>query len=178
MLAPEARGPTVGALLREERAAELDAMEGRWSAFASQIDHQLKAEAPGGELDEQAVALLRADVDDELRALSPAFEEEFQEEVDRRIFQRGHAEVPVWRRLQDWLQDLTAPARIGWGVGLAGAAATLALVISTGPGSTPDALLAPRAALTGEVSVDAVSFEGDVTMIPDEGVTVVVLSGV
>jgi hypothetical protein len=171
-------GVPVGELLREAHARELERMDGRWSAFAAQIQDQLEAPSPEGDLEAQAVALLRADVDDELRELAPAFEEAFKEEVDRRIFVRGRSPKPWLDRLRSWVRERSAAARAGWGLGLAAAAAAAALVVVPRGGPRPDPMAGARAELRGEVSVDAVSFEGDVMMIPDDGVTVMVLSDV
>lgn len=174
----EVEGPSVGELLRAERDDELRRREGSWGAFRSAIETRI-AESPTTEaLDDRAVALLRADVEDELRALGPAFEERFKEEVGRRISERDASRRSSWARTRAWLAERMPSIDVGWGVGLAGVAAALALVLGPSPEPRPDPAAGARAELSGEVSVDAVTFEGDVMMIPGDGMTVVVLSGV
>lgn len=176
VLAPEAEGVSIRELLLDERSQEMARMEGKWTAFAAQIMADLDRRA-SDELDAQAVDLLRAEVDREMHVRSPDFEEHFKHEVDRRIFNRGRAGPSLWERLQGWWAEHTA---YGWGLGATAAAAAVLVVAMprtpgvVGPGTESES----AAHLSGEVLIDAIAFEGDVIMYPDEGVTVVLLSGV
>lgn len=164
-LRPDALVP-VEVWLRAETDRELARMEGKWTAFSTQILHQLDA-PPAATLDQQAVDLLRADVDDEVQAMGPSFEGRFEAGVGRRI------QRPADQGWLDWLRARVPVPVAGAGLGLAAAAAVVMLAVWTEPG--PVGVPADAAA---SVTVDSVSFEGDIVVIPDEEVTMVVLSGV
>lgn len=166
-LRPDA-GVSIESLLRSETASELARMEGRWLAFRTQILHQVGT-AAGSSLDQQAVDLLRADVDDEVHAMSPVFEGPFEAGVDRRL--RTPEAPSWWSRLKSRLSLPVWSA----GFGLAGAAAALLFALE-GPG-TPDPVGVPVEA-EASVSVDSVSFDGDIMVVPDGEVTIVILSEV
>lgn len=188
---------TVAELLREERTMELERLDGSWTAFSAQLDKRLNEAtrlrvAPRASpqllpswieawfrprrsegLDPEAIDFLRTDVEDEVRDMAPAFEERFGAEVERKIEVRGARAESLGERLWAQIQKLGVLPRTGVGFGLAAAAAALVVVMTNSPAGDPEKIL-----LSGQVSVDSMSFEGDVMMIPSEGVTVVVLSGV
>ncbi|MCA9554985.1 MAG: hypothetical protein KC933_33450, partial [Myxococcales bacterium] len=128
-----------------------------------------------GTVDEQAVRLLRAEVEDEVEALGPRFDARFSVEVDREIFKAGQGPAPWWKKAWDWVHGALQPGHgLGWA---AAAAAVVLLVVATGLPPSPDPTL-PSGALAGTVTVEQLSFEGNVTVMPDEGLTVVWLSDV
>ena len=174
-LAPEVEpeASTVEEWLRLERDAELTRMDDRWVAFGAQLRSRLSSVPTT--MEERAVDLLRAEVDDEVEALTPAFDSGFPDEVKRRL---GRDSGSWFRTLYDRVRENRGRVLWSWGsgLGLLGAAGALAFMVtaadpagSGGQGQPP---------LYGEVTVDTVDFEGDVMMIPEEGITVVVLSGV
>lgn len=154
--------------LRAERVEALAGMEGRWSAFRHQILHRLERPL-ASDLEARAVDLLRADVEAEVDALAPAFEGRFESGIDRRIAPRSRERTrwPAWLR-----------PRATWPLGLAAAAAVALLFVRIGPGPGPGEAPSPelRASRPARVEVDSIAFEGDMMMIPDDEVTMVILS--
>jgi hypothetical protein len=169
---------TVAELLTEATEAELVSRDGEWRAFTARVFEAVDAESRAlarEPADAQAVQLLRAEVEDEVEALAPRFDARFGAEVDREIFKAGQAPEPWWKKAWTWLHGALQPGHgLGWA---AAAAAVVLLVVSTGlpPGSDP---ALPDGALAGTVTVEQLSFEGNVTVLPDEGLTVVWLSDV
>jgi hypothetical protein len=161
---------TVAELLAEETADELAARDAEWGSFASSVLRRIEVErieVEGSELAEQAIAALKQEVDAELSDVAPRFEEAFRESVERKIF-RAAIEPTFAERMRAWIADLRPGYRLGWA---AAAAAVGALVLSVAPfDRRTGSLEAPRA---GHVSVARISFEGDVTVQPDDGVTVI-----
>lgn len=178
MAALPAETVTVAELLTEETEAALAARDGEWQAFTARVFEAVDAETRSlarGTVDEQAVHLLRAEVEDEVEALGPRFDARFSVEVDREIFKAGQGPAPWWKKAWDWLHGALQPGHgLGWA---AAAAAVVLLVVATGLPPSPDPTL-PSGALAGTVTVEQLSFEGNVTVLPDEGLTVVWLSDV
>jgi hypothetical protein len=111
-----------------------------------------------GQPDPLAVERFRREVRGELRAMEPRFEGPFRSEVEDRLpartrARRPHADRGRWR----------------WGA-LAAVAAALLVAIVQPPGSVT---VPPP---SGEINVDAVSFEGTVTVTRDQGVAVIWLA--
>lgn len=161
----DATAETIGDLLRAEVDAEVAAKDGAWSAFAQQvliaIDHAASERTAA-----TAVVALREDVKAELDAMAPKFDRAFREGVERRIFRSARESrswwAPITDRLRQWLQP--SP-----GLGLAVAAAAAVTVIVIPPSSTPPI----SDGEAGRVSISAVRFEGDVTVMPADGIAVV-----
>lgn len=169
---------TVAELLSEATEAELTSRDGEWSAFRARIFEAVDAEAraaAGAPLEAQAVLQLKGEVAAEVEALSPGFGETFKKEVESEIFKSAQTPTPwwtsAWTRLRAWMfpEGGMSP---GWAA--AGMAAVL-LVVVTGLPRSPDpkpGQIAPPVAL-GAVAIEQISFEGDVTVMPEEGITVV-----
>ena len=163
----DANAVTIGDMLREEVDAAVAEKDGVWSAFAHQvmmaIDH---AESERVGVDVSALAALRADVDAELDAMAPRFDRDFKEEVERRIFRAGRESEPWWSRVGETVRGWLQPSP-GLGLAVAAAAAVAFVVVRTpAPPAVP-------VVDDGRVSISAVRFEGDVTVMPDEGIAVV-----
>ncbi len=161
----ETGGETVGDLLRAEVDAEVASKDGTWSAFAQQvliaIDH-----AGSERTAATAVAALREDVEAELDAMAPRFDRAFREDVERRIFRSAREPRSWWAPIADRLRAWLQPSP---GLGLAVAAAAAVAIIVIPPSSTPPS----SDAESGRVSISAVRFEGDVTVMPADGIAVV-----
>lgn len=165
---------TAGELLREQTAEELDRRDGEWDAFTAGVFRSLDQEETATarcELEDQAVALLKQEVDAELFQMAPRFEEAFKESVEKRIFQSA-IEPTIKGRLKRWLDKMRPEHGFGFGWAAA-AAAAVALVVMVGPLDTERApKIGPQLA-RGQVSVERISFDGDVTVLPEEGVTII-----
>lgn len=177
--AAEAAEPfPLGRQLREASDRELSAVEDELPRLSAKILEHVEGHPMGmaADLEERAVALLRREVAEEVQALTPAFERRFGTELSRRLA----VPPPSLRaRLSKWWRQRFDG--LGLGLGLAGAAAAAAaLLVAVTSLENPTDEPAPEvhAELRGRVSVDSVAFEGDVTMISEEGVTIVVLTGV
>lgn len=167
---------TVGELLREETKEELDRRDGAWDAFTAGVFRSLDTDETAtarAELEDQAVALLKQEVDVEVSEMAPRFEEAFRESVEKRIF-RSAIEPTMKDRLKGWLQKLRPDRSFGFGLGWAGAAAAaIALVVMTGPFDAERAPQVEEQLARGQVSVERISFDGDVSVLPEEGVTII-----
>lgn len=166
---------TVGELLRESTAEELSRRDGEWNAFTSAVFRQLDQEDLGharASLEEQAIDLFKAGIEAELTASAPRFEEAFREEVEQRIFQSAK-EPTFWQKLQTSVKALLRPVPM---FRVAGAAAAFGVMMIAVVSRTPDPEVIAEA-LPGEVSVESIGFEGTVTVVPQQGVTVIWLSG-
>lgn len=172
-LAPEVPGPSVPELLREERAARIAELTEAWPRFASDVAARL---SDASALDQRAIDQLGAEVDAELDAMGPRLDARFWHEVEARLEapEASALEPTVGDQLRSWWDGL----RGGWMWGGAGLAAAAAAVFLWLPPSGTEVGVDAQAALDGEVSLDAVDFEGDVMTIHDDGITVVVLTGV
>jgi hypothetical protein len=166
---------TVAELLTEEVEAELAQREGEWSAFTARVFEAVDAESRAvarAPLEAQAVEQLKHEVESEVEAMSGAFGETFRKEVEREIFKSAQEPTPWWTSAWAWVK---AQLSGGEGYGLVAAAATAALLIAvTGvPRGDDPALPAIAVAPPGSVAVEALSFEGDVTVMPEDGITIV-----
>jgi hypothetical protein len=162
---------TVAELLTEATEHELARRDGDWDAFTASVFRKMDAEEVAtqrADLEAQAVSLFKQEIDVELSEMSPKFEEAFRESIEKRIFQSA-IEAPSWSvRAKAWFQSLARPQlAVGW----AGAAAAVVLLVA-GVGSMQSTGKLDELA-TGNVSVQQISFEGDVTVLPDDGVTVI-----
>ncbi|MEQ8272852.1 MAG: hypothetical protein RMA76_42420 [Deltaproteobacteria bacterium] len=167
---------SVEELLTEDAAQEIAQREGEWNAFTSAVFARIDEEDLGVArmpMEDQAIDLFRQEVAGELADLAPRFEEGFKEGVEQRIWNAAR-EPTVMDRVRGFF-DRAFGERVGWSVGWAGAmAAALAIVTITGMPTEPGTQIAEN--ITGEVSVKSLSFEGTVTVMPNDGVTVVWLS--
>lgn len=165
---------TVGELLREDTREELERRDGEWNAFTSAVFRQLDLEDLGharASLEDQALDLFKAEIEAELTASAPRFEEAFKEGVEARIFASAR-EPSWWEKLQAAAKDLFRPAPM---FRMAGAAAAFGVLMLAVVSRSPDPEVIAEA-LPGEVSVESIGFEGTVTVVPQQGVTVIWLS--
>lgn len=168
---------SVKELLTEDAAQEIARRDGEWNAFTAAVFDRIDDEDLGVlrmPMEDQAIDLFRQEVAGELAELAPRFEEGFREGVEQRIWNAAR-EPTIFDRVRAFF-DRSLGEGIGWSVGWAGAmAAALAIVTVTGiPGNERGAQIAENN--PGAVSVESVSFEGTVTVMPNDGVTVVWLS--
>ncbi len=168
---------SVEELLTEDAAQEIARRDGEWSAFTMAVFDRIDDEDLGVArlpLEDQAVDLFRHEIAGELADLAPRFEEGFREGVEQRIWNAAR-EPTLMDRIRAYF-DRSLGEGLGWSVGWAGAmAAALAIVTVNGiPGNDDTSQIAEN--IPGEVSVESVSFEGTVTVMPNNGVTVVWLS--
>jgi hypothetical protein len=182
----------LGDTLRVEVKTELDRREGSWTAFSAgvfrQIDEAARAQTRLS-LEDRAIEALKQNVEAEIADLEPRFERAFREGIERQIWRAAKAPPSLLDRVRSWLDAQPwrviggaspparrgrgpEPVRIAWSrVGLATAMAMiLGLLVFRGlDRGQNDAL-----AVMDAVSVDEVSFEGTVTLMPaDNGMTVV-----
>ncbi len=166
---------TVAELLTEATEEEIARRDGEWDAFTCSVFRRLDAEAVAhqrADLEAQAIALFKQEIDLELSELSPGFEEAFKESVEKRIFQS--AIVPSWtHRLSAWFERARGD---GFGLGWAGAAAAVVLLVFAA-GTMQTGTQIDDTLMDGHVAVQEISFEGDVTVLPDDGVTIIWLDG-
>ncbi len=159
----------VGALLRSEIEAAVEAREDAWNSFSAAVLRRLDRPVEAGSLElleARALAALRADVEDEVQARAPQFEEAFKEAVESRIFQAAQAEPNLWERVRGFFADFFTPRGLGW---VAAASAAVFLMVALGGRQEARAPV-------GQVSVERISFEGSVTVMEQEGITVVWLT--
>ena len=165
---------TVAELLTETTERELARRDGEWDAFTASVFRQLDEEAVAtrrADLEAQAIDLFKQEIDLELSEMAPRFEEAFKETVEKRIFQSA-IEQSWTARLKAWFEQARPQLTLGWA---SAAAAVVLMVLAVGSmqgtGELDDELVA------GRVSVQRISFEGDVTVLPDDGVTIIWLDG-
>ncbi len=190
-----------GSLLRAARDRELEAMADRFGGFFAEVEERLDA-PPELELDPEIRAALRqgsakawAEAEPELRALVPVAAQITPPSSDPR--EERAKRRRVWARLKTALGSTVRPVEgrrpgpqrvpgptprpgragpLGWSLPIGGislVAASVLFLFATEPSNW---LGGQNATLEG-VSVDSVAFDGDLLMYPDEGVTVVILSG-
>lgn len=164
---------SVSELLKEELDEELERRDGEWSAFTQSVfrlmDDEVTQESRM-ELEELAIAQLKTEVDAELSEMAPNFEEMFRENIEQKIWQSAKEEVTLWTQLRDFFQSI-ARSEFGYGFGWATAVAAVVMVAVMATPNTPT--LDGSEPMAGHVSVESLSFEGTVTLMPDDGVTVI-----
>jgi hypothetical protein len=164
----------LGEHLRAEVSAELDRREGEWSAFEACVMRRIDlvgVEEERMSLEERAIQALHEDIDAELADLAPDFERSFREGIERRIW-RSAKRPSIVDRLEAWMESWRV--RLGWrNIGLVTATALILLAFMFGGHPL---LNAPGVAMTDAVSIDDVSFEGTVTVMPEDGITVLWLA--
>ncbi|MBX2814314.1 MAG: hypothetical protein KTR25_21070 [Myxococcales bacterium] len=164
--AEEAPLPVFSLLVDEHRAA-VEAAPGEWSDFSQHAVE--RAMSPGAGAETWAVRTLRDEVEQRVERDTPIFEGPFRRVLEDRLRQLETYEKP---QPKPWFR-LLAPRRFGVGL-----AASMAMVVCLVVGSRLSERTSGYMPLSGEVSVDTVDFEGDLVMIPEEGVTMVVLTEV
>jgi hypothetical protein len=166
---------TVGELLGETTERELSRRDGEWDAFTSSVFRKIDEEAVAAEradLEAQAIHLFKQEMDVELSEMAPRFEETFRESVEKKIFQSA-IEQRWTARFKAWLQQARPQGlSLAWASAAAAAVLMVVAVGSMQGGGQLEEKLA-----SGHVSVQRISFEGDVTVLPDDGVTVIWLDG-
>lgn len=174
-------------LLNEETAVELDRRDGAWNAFTAGVFRQIDSrerDLARASLEARAVDALRSEIDGELQSMAPSFEERFRDHVEQRIWDAARARPSWWERLTHglfaFLASLFRPEAHGRRFGLAAAAAAVAVIAVLGivPRPGMDTRTLPGPASAGEVSIQSVSFEGTVMVMPSDGLTVVWLTDV
>jgi hypothetical protein len=164
---------TVGALLREEVEAEIEKRDGEWNAFTHQIFRrvdQAELELERKSLEERAVAMLKEEVEHELADMAPRFDRDFAKGIEAKIWRAARERRPtIGERFGEWIDSWKrafVPRTVG-ALAMAGVAAALIVVVNSGPTEQM-----PQVA----VSVDRVSFEGNVTVLNEDGNTIVWLA--
>lgn len=166
---------TVAELLGEETEAELATRDGEWNAFSARVFEAVDAEerlADKAPLEAQAILQMKSEVGAEVEALSPKFGEDFKRGVEKEIFRSAQQPESWWSQAWSWVQE-TLQGGMGPGF-MAAAAAAVVLIMVTGlPDGEQSVPQIAAAGPSGQVAVQQISFEGDVTVMPEEGVTVV-----
>lgn len=168
---------TVAELLTEETEAELLRRDGEWDAFAARVFEAVDAEERALEqapLEAQAVALLKDEIEGEVDALDPHFAGPFAAQIEKEIFKSAQVPESAATRLWNWVKQMFAPEQGAYGWVAAAAAVLLVFGVTRLPETGPTPV--PGESLAGRVTVEQVSFAGDVTVLPDDGLTVVWLS--
>lgn len=161
---------TVAELLTESTQDELARRDGEWDAFTASVFRKLDEEAVAtqrADLEAQAISLFKQEIDVELSEMGPQFEEAFRESIEKRIF-KSAIEQSWTARVKAWFEAARPQLAFGW----AGAAAAVLLLV-VGIGSMESRSSLQEKLESGQVSVQQISFEGDVTVLPDDGVTVI-----
>ncbi|MEL7367574.1 MAG: hypothetical protein AAFN74_01585 [Myxococcota bacterium] len=165
----EASASTVGDVLRSEVDSEVQSKARAWSAFAYQVLAAIdRGESRPTKTVDRALTALRDDFDAEMLAMAPRFDADFREGVERRIFRSATQSKTWWQALGERLQQWLSPE---FGFVAVATAVALFTVVSVQPSvTTPDPV---RSSIPGRVSISKVEFDGDVMVVPDEGIAVV-----
>ena len=166
------------AQVRADLEAETASRAGQWSAFAASVSDQIRAAervAARTPIEVRAIETLREDVAAELESVEPRFEKTFRREVEAK---RDAPAAPSFLdramgRMRGWLHQLSGPQRLTIGGLAAVAAASMMFVAEPTLDHASDVV---NALPSGAVSVDDVSFEGMVTVIENDGQTVIWLA--
>lgn len=167
-------------LLRESMEEELRRRDGEWSAFSAQVDAKiatsLRAEqrlAP----DARAIAGLKGQVESELADLEPRFEGAFLAGIERRIWRSAIERPSSLARVRAWIDERRhrRGVRFALATAFAGGLA-IALAVADSPRSLGPAGGRGGVGQEGAVEVERVSFEGTVTVMPEDGMTVLWLA--
>lgn len=166
----------LGALLRSHDAGELARRDGQWDAFSAQVFKEIdRRELATARLtlEDRAVEHLKRSVESEVAHMTPRFERNFGADVEARIWRAakqpslGEQLARLWGQFKESL----APRRLGYAATAAALAAGLfwmqsapsALDAGTGIARTSD----------GHVRVDSVTFQGTVTVMSEDDMTLV-----
>lgn len=169
---------TVEELLGEETSAELERRDGEWNAFTSAVFRRIDEEDLGLQrlpLEDQAIEMFRQDIDGELSELAPKFEEGFREGIEQRIWDAAREEPTFGQRARAFFDRLMGDG-MGWSLGWAGAMAAVLFMVAVGGWPTVDTPDQIAENISGGVTVQDLSFEGNVTVMPGDGATVIFLS--
>lgn len=165
----------LGALLREEVDAELSKRDGEWNAFTARVFRtidQASIVEQRMSLEERAIEVMRAQVDGELAEMTPRFEREFKLGIEQKVWRAAREKPTLGARVSEWVSSwkkMLAPRPIGFAMA---AAAAVAIAVAYNPLPA-----VPNAGDVGaRVSVDRVSFEGTVTVMAEDGMTVMWLA--
>lgn len=164
----------LGALLKEEVDAELAQREGSWNAFTHQVFKkvdQLELVETRMSMEERAIEMMRAEVDGELAEMTPRFERDFKVGIEERIWRAAKEKPSFGERVSEWFgawKRSLSPRPFGYAMA---AAAAIAVGVVYNPFAT-QSIVQPVASQAG-VSVDRVSFGGNVTVMSEGDVTVV-----
>jgi hypothetical protein len=161
--------------LRDEVAAEMETRDGQWTAFEAgvsrRIDEASRLETRMS-LEDRAIEAFKKNVEAELATVEPRFERSFKDGVERQIWRAAKEPPSLFERMKRRLMPQLAPT---WrrAVLATATAAILGLLALRGLDRGP----AEAIARMDDVSVNQVSFEGTVTVMPaDNGMTVVWLA--
>ena len=166
---------TVAELLTETTEREIERRDGEWDAFTSSVFRRIDEEAIAvqrADLEAQAIDLFKQEIDLELSEMAPRFEEAFKESIEKKIFQSA-IEQSWTQRVKAWFEGVR-PQNMG--LGWAGAAAAVLLMV-VAVNTMQESSELTETLSSGHVAVQRISFEGDVTVLPDDGVTVIWLDG-
>jgi hypothetical protein len=166
-----------GAHLREAMTRELERRNGEWEPFVAQVDRRIDDAARASDrmsVEDRAIASYRDRVASEVALMEPRFERAFKEGIEQQIWRAAKEKPSLFDRARSFLRKHRAQST--WSLGLATAtAAIIALFFLSGLfQGHPDTVAAFD---SSGVSIDQVSFEGTVTVMPaDNGMTVVWLA--
>lgn len=178
---PELEGAPLAKWLREETNAELESRSLDWASFNLKVLSKVDVDSPEvAKLPENTemvsvASLLKSDRDRVVEDVPEASWAQFKVNVFSRM-----DVTPMkflWmKRVSEWWRTVE-DIGLNWRVGIA-AVGVASILLTVRPAVDLIEETSSRNALSGDVSVDSVRFEGDMMMIPDEGVTLVVLTGV
>ena len=169
----------LGALLREEVEGELEKRDGQWSAFTAQVFRrvdQAELAAERMSLEERAIDMMRAEVDGELAEMMPRFDRAFKDGIEQRIWDAAREQPSLGARISEWLSSwkkMLAPRPLGLAMA---AAAAIVVAVTFNPLGVQNGGEEVAIGNSGSVSVDRVDFEGTVTVMSEDGLTVVWLA--
>jgi hypothetical protein len=144
---------------------------GQWSAFTERVlDHAIRTEKQDlrEPVQAQAVRELEADIESTLDEIEPRFENQFYRDLQNRMV----APISPWHRVSSAIRDFFNPPSWAWG-SFAVAITAAFLFLSTSGQETVHPL---KVSSPNKVQVDAIQFEGTVTLSQSEDLTVIWLA--
>ena len=160
------------ALLSTHFEAAVSERGGQWTAFTERvIDQALRSEQQASRqpVQVQVVQELEGDIESTLDQLEPRFENQFYRELGNRIAQPSPS---PWHRISAAVKAWLSPPSWAWG-SLAVAMTAAFLFLST---PEQDNVNPMKVSSPNKVQVDAIQFEGTVTLSQSEDVTVIWLA--
>jgi len=161
-------------LLQHQFENILESRNGQWSAFAERVLDEARrqeTQALGRPLEKQVYARMEDEIESTLDEMEARFEHQFMSQLVGRLAEPPRA---GWQNLVNRFRQWMSPPPWAWG-SIAVAMTALFVVFSA---SNPDKtqVLGPPASANGEVRVDAIQFEGTVTLSQSDEVTVIWLA--
>jgi len=162
----------IGNAVRAQSHDEIEQREGQWSAFTQRVLDEawrVSSQAARQPLEVQALNQLEGDIESTLDGIEPDFEHRFYAQLQGRLVKAPFSPRRYLQRIGEWFR----PPQWAWG-SLAVAMTVAFAWVNLAPSDKPMVPVSPASALS--VRVDAIQFEGTVTLSQSEDVTVIWLA--